>query len=72
MIQNALDLTVQTVTADGAVPVWAQQAVSVLEAHGITLDAAANLTRAQAAEVLYRVAQLKKEAPGMTVLQRAQ
>jgi len=68
MIQNALDLGVQTVTADEAIPIWAQQAVSVLADHGINLEASAVLTRGQAAEVLYRVAQLKADAPGSRVI----
>ncbi len=72
MLQNALDLTVQTVIADESVPVWAQQAVSVLSEHGITVDANANLTRAQAAEIMYRISKLKADAPGMMALRAAQ
>lgn len=72
MLQNALDLTVQTVTADEAVPVWAQQAVSVLADHGICLDPAANLTRGDAAQIMYQVSGLKASAPGITALQTAQ
>ena len=72
MLQNALDLTVETVVADEAVPVWAQQAVSTLAEHGIDLDPGANLTRADAALVMYRVSQLKAQAPGMTALRSAQ
>ncbi len=72
MLQNALDLAVGAVEADQAVPVWAQEAVSVLESYGIELDAAANLTRGQAAEVMYRVSKLKAEAPGMMALRAAQ
>ena len=68
MIQNALDLTVETVVAEESVPVWAQQAVSVLADHGINLDARAVLTRGQAAEILYRVVQLKADAPGSRVI----
>lgn len=72
MLQNALDLTVQTVTADEAVPVWAQQAVSVLADHGMALDAAQTLTRGQAAELLYQVSQLKDNAPGYRPLRTVQ
>ena len=71
MLQNALDLTVVTVTAEESVPVWAQQAVSVLRDNGITLDAAATLTRGEAAEIIYQVSLLKASAPGMTVLRTA-
>ena len=72
MIQNALDLTVATVAVDEAVPAWAQQALSVLENHGIRLDAAAVLTRADAALVMYRVSQLKSDAPGLMAIRSAQ
>lgn len=72
MLQNALDLTVQTVTADETVPVWAQQAVSVLADYGIALDAARTLTRGQAAEVLYQVSRIKENAPGCRMIQSAQ
>ncbi len=72
MLQNALDLTVGVVVADEAVPVWAQQAVSVLESYGIKLDAGTNLTRGQAAEVMYQVSKLKGQAPGMMALRAAQ
>ena len=71
MLQNALDLAVQTVTADDVVPVWAQQAVSALSDHGICLDAAANLTRGAAAEVIYQVSQLQADAPGIIALRSA-
>ena len=72
MLQNALDLTVSTVQEDEAVPAWARSAVSALEAQGICLQAEEILTRAEAAELMYRVHQLKKEAPGMRALQTAQ
>jgi hypothetical protein len=72
MLQNALDLAVETVAADEAVPVWAQQAVSTLSSHGIKLCASEPLNRGQAAEIMYRVSQLKKEAPGMAALRAAQ
>ena len=72
MLQNALDLAAETVVADEAVPVWAQQAVSTLSSYGIQLSASEPLNRGQAAEIMYRVSQLKKEAPGMTVLRAAQ
>ena len=72
MLQNALDLAVETVVADEAVPVWAQQAVSTLSSHGIKLCASEPLNRGQAAEIMYRVSQLKKEAPGMAALRAAQ
>ena len=58
MLQNALDLTVETVAADSESPDWAATALSALKDNGITLDAG-ELTRGQAAEVLYQTAKLQ-------------
>ena len=70
MLQNALDLSVPSdVEADGDVPVWAADAITVLGANGISLDAE-TMTRAQAAEVLYQASKLAAEAPGIAVLKR--
>ena len=72
MLQNALDLSAEAVALDEAVPVWAQEAVSALSQHGIELDAQGQLTRSDAAMAIYRLSQLKDNAPGMSVLRRAQ
>lgn len=73
MIQNALDLTVSTEAEAGEdVPAWAADAVTTLALHGVDLDANAPLTRAAAAESLYRTTQLAKDAPGTRVLGLAQ
>jgi len=64
MIQNALDLAAETAATE--------EPKSVLAAYGIELEADAALTRAQAAEVIYRVCRLKAEAPGMAAIRRAQ
>lgn len=73
MLQNALDLTVPTdLEADGDVPVWAADAITVLGANGISLTAQADLTRAQAAQALYRASKLAQDAPGVAMLQRMQ
>ena len=73
MLQNALDLTMPADAEAGEdLPVWAADAITVLGANGITLNAGENLTRARAAEVLYRTCQLKADAPGIAVLQRVQ
>ena len=73
MLQNALDLTVPTdLTADGDVPVWAADAITVLGANGISLTAQADLTRAQAAQALYQASKLAQDAPGIAMLQRVQ
>lgn len=70
MLQNALDLAMPSgAEADGGIPVWASDAVTVLAANGITLTEEA-LTRAQAAEVLYQTSRLAENAPGIAVLKR--
>ena len=72
MLQNALDLTAETAATDEAVPVWAADALHALRSHGIELNADAPLTRGDAAVVIYQVAQLKADAPGIRALQTAQ
>ena len=72
MLQNTLDLSMPAeAEADGDVPAWAADAVTVLGAYDIILTAD-DLTRGQAAQILYRATQLTREAPGMAVLQRMQ
>ena len=73
MIQNALDLTASAGAENLAdVPVWAADAVAVLADNGVALEANAPLTRAAAAETLYRTSQLAGEAPGTQMLERVQ
>ena len=73
MLQNALDLTMPAdAEADGDLPVWAADAITVLGANGITLNAGEDLTRARAAEILYKTCRLADDAPGIAVLQRVQ
>ena len=72
MLQNALDLAMpDEVTAEEDVPTWAADAVTVLGSYDIILTEE-DLTRADAAQVLYQVSKLTGEAPGMAVLQRMQ
>ena len=54
MIQNALDLP---------------DAMATLAENGVTLTAEEPLTRAEAAETLYQMTQLAKDAPGMEIIQ---
>lgn len=74
MLQNALDLS----AADAAaltgedVPAWAADSLAVMNGNGIDLSASVPLTRAQAAQVLYRMSQLSVTAPGMAVLRLQQ
>ena len=66
ILQNALDLSVST-DADMEDQTVAVIAMTVMADHGVNLPAGAVLTRADAAQVLYRVSQLAQFAPGMSV-----
>ena len=72
MLQNALALTVSTgadLTENAeSLPVWAVSAVNALADNGIHLDAQGDLTRSDAAKILYRVSKLAADAPGMILL----
>lgn len=72
MLQNVLDLplTVETAVTEGE-PLWAENALAVMAEHGICVDAAANLTRGDAARMLYQASQLAKDAPGTAVFRTA-
>ena len=78
LLQNALDLSRASDAADAVstgedmAPDWAVRAMDVLAEHGILLDAEKNLTRGDAAQVLYQVSLLVPEAPGTAVLRSAQ
>lgn len=79
MLQNALDLAVQTdgmlltTEEEAAVtPTWTDVALAVMGQNGIVLSAEDRLTRGEMAQILYRVSQLAKEAPGMMVLEKQQ
>lgn len=72
MLQNALSLrAVETVSQQDDLPVWAANAVTVLQQHGVALESDAAITRAQAAQVLYQAKELALTAPGMEVLRIA-
>ena len=77
MLQNALDLSrnseIASVAGSGEdmAPQWAVDAMQILQEHGIALDAEKVLTRADAAQVIYRVSQLAPEAPGTIALRMA-
>ena len=66
MLQNALDLTVSA-EAESEEATWAVSAMTAMADHGIRLTAGQNLTRADAAQVLYQVSKLSEFAPGMSV-----
>jgi hypothetical protein len=73
LLQNALDLTVSSETleekptAEQEMPTWAESSLAVMAQYGITLEANAPITRADAAQVLYQVSALALEAPGTAV-----
>ena len=70
MIQNALALTADSEAfAPENAPDWAKQAMATLSAWDLPLEQT-ELTRSQAAEVLYRVSRLAEEAPGMIALRQ--
>ena len=72
MVQNALDLSASREVLDAAAmeseASWAGADLTILADHGITLAEEQILTRADVACLMYEVAQLAPEAPGMTVL----
>ena len=69
LIQNALDLTARELAAEEEeLPAWAADAITTLSSYGIRLAAGEALTRADAAQVLYRAFCLMDEAPGIRVL----
>ena len=64
MLQNALDLSCRDLeTMASEDPHWADRALAVLQAHGITLRRDDPLTRAQTALALYRATQIAEEIP---------
>ena len=78
LLQNALDLSrlsdaTDTVSiGEDMAPQWAVRSMEVLSEYGIHLDAEENLTRGEAAQVLYQVSLLIPEAPGAAVLRSSQ
>lgn len=68
-LQNALDLPVghEAMTYEEDVPVWAATSLAVMAANGVELEAAAPMTRAEAAQVLYHVSRMAVGAPGTMV-----
>ncbi len=71
ILQNALDLTVSQQTLEQEqsqqCPVWAASSVTVMGENGVQLDAQKELTRADVANILYRVNGLAIDAPGTAV-----
>ena len=79
MIQNALDLavtqealTTYTEMEQTDIPVWAAASLTVLSSNGVEMNANDAMTRADAAQVLYRISQLAVNAPGTAVFRMQQ
>ena len=82
MVQNALDLTVDSqmletaaetwATEEEDIPAWAKSSLTILAEHGVDLPANGELTRADAAKLLYQTNRLSATAPGMTVIRMHQ
>lgn len=73
-LQNALALTVDQQALETSaeseqeeVPVWAYSSLTVMADNGIALEADAELTRRDVAQILYRANQLAVTAPGTAV-----
>ena len=82
LVQNALDLTVDSqmletaaetwAAEDEEIPAWAKSSLTILAEHGVDLPANGELTRAEAAKLLYQANRLSATAPGMTVIRMHQ
>lgn len=79
ILQNALDLTVSQQTLESlqtsadetdAVPAWAAASLTAMMENGVSFCANDAMTRADVAQVLYRISQLSTDAPGMAVLRK--
>ena len=68
-LQNALDLSAghEAMSYGEEVPQWAATSLAVMAANGVELNAAAQLTRGEVAQMLYQVSRMAVGAPGMMV-----
>lgn len=69
LMQNALDLTVTTMVGkdeESDIPSWAITAMTAMADNGLALTTG-DLTRGQAAKLLYRASHIAPTAPGMNV-----
>lgn len=69
-LQNALDLSAghEEMVYPEEVPAWAATSLAVMAANGLELEADAELTRGETAQILYQVSRMAVGAPGMMVL----
>lgn len=68
-LQNALDLSAdyEAMTYTEEVPEWAATSLAVMAENGLELQAAAQLTRGEVAQMLYQVSRMAVGAPGTMV-----
>ena len=71
MLQNAMDLSISASAqpVDKEVPDWAMAAVIAMNDNGIAINGLTELTRGEAAVILYKASQLAPNAPGLTMYQ---
>ena len=69
-LQNALDLSAghEAMNYAEEVPEWAATSLAVMAENGLALDAEAELTRGEVAQMLYQVSRMAVGAPGMMVI----
>ena len=69
-LQNALDLSAghEAMSYAEEVPEWAATSLAVMAENGLPLDANAELTRGEVAQMLYQVSRMAVGAPGMMVI----
>ena len=72
MLQNAMDLSVSVGAVENVpedVPQWAAAAVAAMGENGVYFPISQQLTRGQAAQLLYQISKLVESAPGLQMYQ---
>ena len=69
-LQNALDLSAghEAMSYAEDVPQWAATSLAVMAENGLALEAEAELTRGEVAQMLYQVSRMAVGTPGMMVI----
>ena len=68
ILHNALDLPAAAQTMTDEEWSWEELALAAMNENGLMLDAEQTLTRAQTAQLLYRVSRMTLEAPGLAAM----
>ena len=68
ILHNALDLPAAAQTMTDEEWSWEELALAAMNENGLMLDAEQTLTRAQTAQLLYRVSRMALEAPGLAAM----